>query len=68
MIVPSQLDEMSTDSAAIAALSSCRSVWYGGAPLGPQTQELLADKGVKLCSAYGLTETVRLQHAGYGFK
>ncbi|CEH19346.1 Non-ribosomal peptide synthetase/alpha-aminoadipate reductase and related enzymes [Ceraceosorus bombacis] len=57
LIVPSQLDEMSIDAAATAALAKCKAIWYGGAPLGPQSQETLAKNGVKLCSAYGLTET-----------
>lgn len=58
LLVPSQLDELSLDPAAVATLAGLRRVWYGGAPISQVTLERLQSAGVRLCTAYGSTDIV----------
>ncbi len=56
--VPTMFDALSTHPDwAVTDLSSLRRVVVAAAPVPPRTLRTYAERGVKMCQAYGLTET-----------
>jgi O-succinylbenzoic acid--CoA ligase len=56
-LVPTQLHRMVADPAQVAALARCHTVLVGGAGLDPGLRSRAEDRGVRVVTTYGSSET-----------
>lgn len=59
-LVPTQLDRLLRDQAAVARLRAWRAIFLGGAPAWPDLLERAAAARLPLCPSYGMTETAAM--------
>lgn len=59
-LVPTQLQRLLVNPAAVAKLKQFRAVFIGGGPLWPELAEAAATTGVPVVICYGMTETAAM--------
>jgi O-succinylbenzoic acid--CoA ligase len=59
-LVPTQLQRLLGNAAAVARLKQFRTVFIGGGPLWPELAEAAATAGVPVAVCYGMTETAAM--------